>query len=120
MPWPSPQGIQQELQKIDDTLRAGGRIWWVGPLKLLPPGKPPLILSGAPDPRYGWSESAYLTSWQQIAVAKMQSIGVNIRPWAIPRSKGVNPDENPAVFLVERSTSPALPVASLNPETQHE
>jgi hypothetical protein len=79
-----------------------------------------LILSGAPDPQYGWSESAYLTSWQQIAIAKMQSIGVTVRPWAMPRPKGVNPNENPAVFLVERSTSPALPVASLNSETQRE
>jgi hypothetical protein len=120
MPWPSPQGIQQELQKIDATLQAGGRVWWVGPFKLLPPGKSPLILSGAPDPQYGWSESAYLTSWQQIAIAKMQSIGVTVRPWAMPRPKGVNPNENPAVFLVERSTSPALPVASFNSETRKE
>ena len=102
MPLPTPAGIENELKKIESTLAVGGRVWWVGPLSPLPAGQPPLILNGGPDPMFGWSESAYLSSWQQIAIARMQSMGVTIVDRTISRSRAVNPYENSSVFMVER------------------
>ena len=61
-----------------------------------------MILNGGPDPMFGWSESAYLSSWQQIAIARMQSMGVTIVDRTISRSRAVNPYENSSVFMVER------------------
>ena len=78
-------------------------MWWIGPLKLLPAGVLPLILTGAPHPRYGWSESVYMSSWQQLAVVRMQSIGVNVNEVAIVRPPGVSLRENPSVHMIEPS-----------------
>ncbi len=101
MPLPTADGIQEELKKIEETLAKGGKVWWVGPLNLLPPGREPLTLAGAPDPKYGWSEAAYLTSWQQTAIARMQSMGVNVDARTLKRPRMVNPCEDPPVFVVE-------------------
>jgi len=102
MPLPAVVAIEKELQKIESTLARGGKVWWVGPMKRLPAGQPPLMLGGAPDPKYGWRESAYMSSWQQIAIARMQSMGVTIRERTTPEPRGVNPCENSSVFVVER------------------
>ncbi|MBS0204203.1 MAG: hypothetical protein JSS49_14965 [Planctomycetes bacterium] len=101
MPLPSPQAIQAELGKIESVLKSGGRIWWIGPLELLPPGESPLVLAGAPDPQYGWRESVYMKSWQQVTIARMQEIGITATEWKNPQRTHVNLCEDPSVFVVE-------------------
>lgn len=101
MPLPAELGIKDELQKIETVLQAGGKVWWVGPLTLLPPGTPPMSLTGAPHPKYGWSESAYMTSWQQVAISRMQEIGIRAHEVTVARPRRVNPCENPSLFVIE-------------------
>ena len=101
MPLPSPLAIQDELEQIEKVLRSGGKIWWIGPLMLLRPGESPLMLSGAPDPQYGWSETAYMKSWQQVTIAHMQSLGVTVDERTPQRPYKVNPNEDPPLFLIE-------------------
>ena len=115
MPLAADVGIEKELQKIESTLARGGKIWWVGPMKPLSPGQAPLVLSGGPDPKYGWRESAYMSSWQQIAIARMQSMGVTIHERTIPEPRGVNPCENSSVFVVERAPQRTSPQFSQGP-----
>ena len=98
MPLPPEMGIQSELKQIDDVLRAGGSVWWVGEKPKLRPGEEPLQLSGAPDPKYGWKESAYLTAWQELTIARMQAIGVTVSEHPIQRPRLINSHENPPVF----------------------
>ena len=103
MPLPPPVAIRKELEKIEQVLLAGHRVWWVSAIEVSPEGTPPLVLVGAPDPRFGWSELAYGTSWQQLAFAHMQAAGATMHRRTAPRSTNVNPHENPSVYVFETS-----------------
>jgi len=103
MPLPPPVAIRDELEKIEQVLVAGNRVWWVTAIEVSPEGAPPLVLVGAPDPRYGWSEWAYGSAWQQLAFAHMQAAGATMQIRTAPRSTLVNPHENPYVYVFEPS-----------------
>jgi len=97
----TPAAVQPELARIRSTLEAGGRIWWVGLIQKLPPDAPPLTLTAAPDPEYGWAESAYNESWRQLAFAEARKVGITTRDVTPPRPLIVSPHETPRVYLFE-------------------
>ncbi len=100
---PPAEAIQSELAQIDAVLLAGGKIWWVGPPPYLPPGEEPLQLTAAPDPKYGWSETAYFTAWQHMVFQHMQAIGVTTSEHLVPRPKLINVLEDPPVYVFQPS-----------------
>jgi len=101
--------IRAELKRIEETLRAGGRIWLVGRLDFLPQGARPLRLPPAPHPDLGWSEAAYETSWSQQAAFLLQTRGATIRQIPVPVTVRVNPYENLPLFLIEGWREPSPP-----------
>ena len=46
------------LEQADQTLRSGHRVWVVGELRAVPPGKVLRYLPPAPTPEYGWTRGA--------------------------------------------------------------
>ena len=104
----SPEAVRPELDRIRATLEAGGRIWWVGLIQKLPSDEPPLTLTAAPDPSYGWAESAYNESWRQLAYAEARKVGIKIQDVTAPRPLIVSPHETPRVYLFEPTTHSPL------------
>ena len=98
---PLPLAIRDELMKIETVLRSGGKVWWIGPLPQLRPGESPLLLTSAPHPQYRWSEIAYEKSWQQVTIARMQSLGVTVDERTPQRPYKIHGDEDPPVFVIE-------------------
>jgi len=93
--------IGAELARFERTLRGGGRIWLVGGLRFLPPGVAPVKLPPAPHPVYGWSHSAYESSWSQQAAFLLQTHANSIRRIPVNCPARVNPHEDLALFVVE-------------------
>jgi hypothetical protein len=52
-------------EMIGRTLQSGNRVWFVGGVKLLPPGRVAVTLPPAPNSEFGWSGDAYAESWSQ-------------------------------------------------------
>ena len=51
------------LEQVTATLRAGGRLWFVGGLRLPPEGTVPPPSPPAPHPQFGWSDEMYSQIW---------------------------------------------------------
>jgi hypothetical protein len=67
-----PHPIDDVLESAGKTLKSGNRVWIVGGVYFLPPGKAPLVLPPAPNSPYGWAEPAYSLAWSQQAGAFLQ------------------------------------------------
>ena len=93
--------IRGELERFEQTLRAGGRIWLVGRFEFMPRGARPLVLPPAPHPQYGWNEGIYGSSWSQQAAYLLQSHAGAIREVPLPAPGRVNPLENVPLLLIE-------------------
>ncbi|HEX8679562.1 MAG TPA: hypothetical protein VF683_06370 [Chthoniobacterales bacterium] len=61
----SPNPIEPVLRAVEATLSQGHRVWIVGTVVSLPPGKSPLELAPAPQTRYRWAAGAYAAAWNQ-------------------------------------------------------
>jgi len=86
--------IKPVLQKIAGTLQSGNKVWIVGNLISLPPGKVPVQIPPAPNSIYGWSGRAYLAVWSQQTVDILQSHAMTINKINIPLSEPVFKLEN--------------------------
>ena len=65
----TPNPIDDLRDQITDTLKSGGRVWFVGGVWFLPEGEEPVDLPPAPGSEFGWSTDAYADFWsQQIGV----------------------------------------------------
>jgi len=69
----SPRPIDDVLESIGATLGAGHRVWVVGGLHLMKPGRRPLALPPAPGSRWGWFDVPYAVSWSQQVGAFLQT-----------------------------------------------
>jgi len=88
------------LDMIGGTLRAGNRVWFVGGVRLLPPDRVAVVLPPAPNSEFGWSCDAYAESWSQ-------QLGIFLREHAlteefvrVPTDGPVNELENVPLLLV--------------------
>ncbi|HTQ79791.1 MAG TPA: hypothetical protein VMM92_07330, partial [Thermoanaerobaculia bacterium] len=61
----SERPIDGTLERLGATLAAGHRVWVVGGLHLLKPGRPPLTLPPAPGSPWGWFDVPYAVAWSQ-------------------------------------------------------
>ncbi len=60
------EAVRPVFERVEATLRAGGRVWIVGRIDSTDPGKPPLVPAPAPDPRFGWDEASYMIAWERL------------------------------------------------------
>jgi len=93
--------IKPVLQKMINTLQNGHRVWLVGRLNTLSPGKIPRPLPPAPQSPYGWSENAYESSWLEMAAYTLQMHGQPPKVISIPVDTQANELENLPLMLVQ-------------------
>ncbi len=51
------------IEKVTATLRSGGKLWFVGGVRIPPNGTLPPASPPAPHPEYGWSDELYSQIW---------------------------------------------------------
>lgn len=93
--------IDDVLEKIQQTLAGGHRVWIVGAIRLPPEGRPPRSLRPAPDPNAGWNNLAYSDAWLEqlsVFVREHSQRGQNI---PLPSATPINPFENVPLLVVD-------------------
>lgn len=55
--------MQPLVERIAATLRSGGKMWFVGGLRIPPDGTLPPASPPAPHPEFGWSDELYSQIW---------------------------------------------------------
>ncbi len=94
--------LRQLIQQIGETLRANGKVYFVGGFRNLAPGSRPVLLPPAPSEQAGWSSDTYSLAWST-------QIGYFIQNHAIKadvvipseQSEHINPYENTLLVSVE-------------------
>lgn len=61
----SPGPLTDVEEAIASTLQSGHRVFVVGQIDMPPEGEPPMKLTPAPDPKFGWLDLAYAKAWSQ-------------------------------------------------------
>jgi hypothetical protein len=72
------------FQRIEDTLKSGHKVWWVGNVTFPRPGDQLTPLGPAPDPKTGWSAIPYVFFWTRQLGAFIQSHKVQSEPITFP------------------------------------
>ena len=85
--------VRPVFERIEATLRAGGKVWVVGELNATEPGHQPLIPAPAPDPRFGWDEASYMIAWERLLGDYLQTHALG--------AQAMNPSENYRVSGLE-------------------
>ena len=85
-------------QNTAAILKSGKRVWIVGSVGQ--PGDEQLILTPAPDPKYGWQWTEYARAWTGQFRAFLQKHALRVQP-VIRSSKGVSEWENPQLIICE-------------------
>jgi hypothetical protein len=93
--------IASVLEKIENTLKAGHRVWLVGGLPFLGKGQWPLKLPPAPQSQWGWNRDVYSESWGQQAAYLLQSHATKAEVLPPMIAQAVNVFENLPVVRVE-------------------
>ena len=94
-------GVAAELERVDQTLRHGGRVWLVG-MPLMPrAGEPPPVLPPAPAGNDGWQIGPYLEGWQLQLGARLRDHGRAFWHVPLPDNGAVNVHEDLPLLLVE-------------------
>jgi hypothetical protein len=97
----SEHPIDDVLEKIQQTLATGNRVWIVGGIKLPPDGRPPRSLPPAPNANAGWDNVAYSDAW-------LEQLGVFVREHSqrgehipLPSTTPINPFEDVPLLVVD-------------------
>ena len=97
-------GIAPELERVERTLRQGGRVWLVG-MPLMPrPGEPAPSLLPAPSGPEGSPVGPYLEGWQLQLGARLRDHGRQFWHIPLPDHGPVNAHEDLPLLLVEGSS----------------
>ena len=88
------------LRVMDETLRAGNKVWLVGGLRFLAPGQEALVVP--PTPRSGiWEGYIYEEAWSSQAAQHILSHIVKREAVEIRSGDPISPFENFPLFVVE-------------------
>ena len=93
--------VRPVFERVEATLRAGGRVWVVGLIDVTEPGRPPLIPAPAPDPRFGWNEAAYMVAWERMLGDFLQAHATGAQQVKVSAGREVSRLEDMAVYRVE-------------------
>jgi len=92
--------LEDVKREIATTLESGKRVWFVGQAEVPSAGNPPMRLTVAPDPAFGWQGAAYRTAWsREIGVflqAHLQQVNAIVRP-----ASSVSDRENITLYRIE-------------------
>jgi hypothetical protein len=97
----SEHPIDDVLEKIQETLANGNRVWIVGGIKLPPEGRGPRTLPPASNANTAWDNVAYSDAW-------MEQIGAFVREHSqrgqnvpLPTNQRINPFEDVPLMVVD-------------------
>jgi hypothetical protein len=85
---------------IAHTLSSGHRVWVVGWVEFLPPGKLPVVLPPAPNAPTGWADVAYNYAWSTQVGYYVQTHAKRWELIAVP-VEHISPRENPWLLVVD-------------------
>ncbi len=91
------------LEQVLRTLRAGHRVWTVGPVYLAGPNTQLERLPPAPHPLTGWREGPYLQYWHIQLALVLRDTGSHFRNLKIDAGGPVNRHESPDLSVWESS-----------------
>jgi len=94
-------GVAPELNRVERTLAAGGRVWVVGAPVAPGPGKEVGTLPPAPQGPEGWRATPYLKDWELQFGALLRDRGRQISGITLPDVGAVNINESLPLVLVE-------------------
>jgi hypothetical protein len=97
----SPHPIDDVLEIVSQALASGNRVWFVGGIKLPPPGKQPLSLPPAPSDAFGFDNAAYTESWLEQLGAFVRTHSEHGQIVSLPSTAAVNDFENVPLFAVD-------------------
>lgn len=97
----SEHPIDDVLDKIQQKLAGGNRVWIVGGIKLPPEGQAPRSLPPAPNAKAGWDNVAYSDAWmEQLSTFVRQHSGRG-QNFQVSAAQPVNPFEDVPLLLVD-------------------
>jgi hypothetical protein len=91
--------LRAELDRITSTLRAGHRVWMVGPLRLPDPRTTPPDPPPAPPPEARWQD--FRDAWSAQAGAVIGHEARSVRRVVARREGSVNQFENTPLFVAD-------------------
>ncbi|CAN5615025.1 hypothetical protein BH20VER1_BH20VER1_16210 [soil metagenome] len=86
--------IRPVFQAMQNALRAGHRVWFIGRIWILPPGEIPMLLAPAPYDAFGWDSAAYQSSWNEQTGDFLQKHVLTVEKVALPSEQPVGANEN--------------------------
>ncbi len=104
-----PEAMRPLLLRIERTLKAGHRVFWVGDLKV-PEGDEPLsLLPPAPQGPWGWQELPHYAGWGLQAGYVLRRFAASARQVPVATALPVMIYETPMLVLIEGPSSGAAP-----------
>ena len=95
-----PESVDPLMTRLEATVRAGHRVFWVGGPQLPPPGEAAPALPPAPT-RWGWREDLYYRGWTLQAGQIVNRNAAPATPLPVPASVPVQSYENVPVTVVQ-------------------
>ncbi len=96
-----PDVMRPVLRRIEDTLRSGGRVFWVGPISAPPEGEGPPVLPPAPEGAWGWREMPHYRGWGMQAGFLLRARALRAEPFPLESPGRISYFENPQVRVFE-------------------
>jgi hypothetical protein len=97
----SDRPIDDVLSRLGATLAAGHRVWIVGGIHLLKPGRRPPSLPPAPRSPWGWFDVPYAVVWSQQTGAYLQAHATRVTPIDVPTPGPVSDYERLRLLVFE-------------------
>jgi hypothetical protein len=93
--------VRPVTEKVAETLKAGGRVWFVGGLPPVPSGHAPELLPPAPAAPSGWAAPPYEEAWAAQVAWLVQTHALRAEFVPLEVSIPVNPYEDIPLLRVE-------------------
>ncbi|HJX97475.1 MAG TPA: hypothetical protein VJ281_01240 [Chthoniobacterales bacterium] len=97
----SEHPIDEVLEKIQQSLGSGNRVWIVGGIKLPPEGRAPRALPPAPNAQAGWDNVAYSDAWMEQLGAFVREHSARGQTVPLPNAGPINPFENVPLMVID-------------------
>lgn len=97
----SEHPIDDVLDKIQQKLAGGNRVWIVGGIKLPPEGQAPRSLPPAPNAKAGWDNVAYSDAWMEELSTFVRQHSGRGQNFQVSAAQPVNPFEDVPLLLVD-------------------
>jgi hypothetical protein len=97
----TPGAIRPTLDKIEDTLRAGNRVWFVGEIEFPQSDAVPPELPPAPHPEFQWNSNPYMHVWSMQVGRFLQDHATGGIQYAIPIGQPIYELEDIKLFYAE-------------------